>query len=171
VDTESLVLAAKQGDDEAFYMLIDENKALLYKIAFSYLKNDVDVLEAIQETTYKAYIKIQKLREPKYFKTWLIRILINHCLDEIKLRKRTVFSKVETISETDDYKKIGLEIAVENLQPKYRNVIILKYFHDLTIKDIAEILEKPESTIKTWLSKALLDLRKYFQKDGESSYV
>ena len=69
MNIESLVVAAKQGDDEAFYMLIDENKAQLYKIAYSYMKNEVDVLEAIQETTYKAYMKIRKLREPKYFST------------------------------------------------------------------------------------------------------
>lgn len=168
MDTENLIIAAKQGDEEAFLKLIHENKIKLYRIAFSYLKNELDSLEAIQEVTYRAYIKIKKLRNPKYFNTWLIRIMINYCIDEIRKKNKVIYKEIEIKSFDDSSSNLSIENAIEILEPKYKTVIILKYINDYTIQEIAKIMQRPEGTIKTWLNKSLKILRKYYDKDGDS---
>ncbi|UUZ92843.1 hypothetical protein LJK87_47525 [Paenibacillus sp. P25] len=89
---EERVRAAQRGDDEAFYALVSEDKERLYRIGYAYLKNETEVLEAIQEVTCRAYMKVRKLKEPKYFHTWLIRILIHYCIDEQKRKRKSAAS-------------------------------------------------------------------------------
>lgn len=165
--TENIVTAAKQGDEEAFLKLMYENKTKLYRIAFSYLKNELDSLEAIQEVTYRAYIKIRKLRNPKYFNTWLVRIMINYCIDELRKRNKMIYKEIEFKSFDVSTSNLSIENAIEILEPKYKTVIILKYINDYTIQEIARIMQRPEGTIKTWLNKSLKLLREYYDKDGE----
>ena len=78
---DALVTAAKNGDKEAFVQLIRMNKQSLYKAAWVYLRNEQDIADALQNTILSCYENIQGLREVKYFKTWLMRILINECKD------------------------------------------------------------------------------------------
>ncbi len=167
MDILQLCQMACSGNDEAFYKLICEHKAQLYKIAYSYFKNEPDALEAIQETTFRAYKGIRKLKEPKYFKTWLIRILINYCIDETKQNKKVLMpvENVDIISSIDG--DIELKLLVGQLDPKYRSIIILKYYEGFTLNDIAEILEKPVGTIKTWLNQALKKLRVVLAEEGK----
>ncbi|GGH22190.1 sigma-70 family RNA polymerase sigma factor [Paenibacillus segetis] len=178
MNNELLALAAKRGDDAAFYSLITEHEEKMYRIAYAYLKNEADALEAVQETTCRAYMQIRKLKEPNYFGSWLIRILMNYCVDELKKRTRregrqpVEAASVEqqlTNGETALLEKILLEAAVDQLDEKYQQVIQLKYYHDLTIIEIARTLNKPEGTIKTWLHKALGGLRQRLGKDGETN--
>jgi RNA polymerase sigma-70 factor (ECF subfamily) len=74
----------------------------MYKIAYSYFGNEQDALEAIQETTCRAYNNFHKLKQPQYFKTWLIRILINYCIDEKKRMKKSTLLIEDTIVQQDD---------------------------------------------------------------------
>ena len=76
---EKMVRKAKKGDSAVFIELIKRCEQSMYKTAWVYLKNDQDVADAIQETILTCFEKIHTLREPKYFKTWMIRILINNC--------------------------------------------------------------------------------------------
>lgn len=168
------VKAAIKGNDDAFYELMQEHKEKLYRIALSYLKNEHDALEAVQETTCRAYTKLHKLKEPDYFGTWLVRIMLNYCIDELKSRNRQTALFAETEMKTtaaDEFnakvERIGLEAAIRQMDPKYQAVIHLKYFEDLTITEIAKTMEKPEGTVKTWLHKALTGLRVTMEKDGE----
>lgn len=176
MNNEELALAAKRGDDEAFYALITLHKDKMYRIAYTYMKNEAEALEAVQEATCRAYVQLRKLREPSYFGSWLIRILMNNCADELKRRARrnggarsaaTAKELQTTIGESALLEKVLLESAVEQLDTNYQNVIKLKYYHDLTITEIARTLKKPEGTIKTWLHKALSGLRQRLEKDGE----
>ena len=89
---ENLVKKAKSGDSGAFAQLIRMNTQSMYKVAWAYLKNDEDVADAIQETIITCYENIDRLKEPKYFKTWLIRILINKCNDILRAGKREYLS-------------------------------------------------------------------------------
>jgi RNA polymerase sigma-70 factor (TIGR02954 family) len=172
---EERVQAAQGGDDEAFYSLVSETNERLYRIAFAYLKNEAEALEAIQEVTCRAYMKLRKVKEPRFFYTWLIRILIHYCIDEQK-RKRKVLpllhipesSMNETLSIDE---KILIELAIEKLEPKYQHIIILKYYQDMTLTEIALLLERPEGTIKTWLNKALKELRCYIGKKVGYDYA
>ena len=77
---ENLVKKAKAGDSGAFAQLIRMNTQSMYKVAWAYLKNDEDVADAIQETILKCYEKLSTLKKDSYFKTWMIRILINNWL-------------------------------------------------------------------------------------------
>ena len=74
-----LAYRAKKGDADAFVKLMEENKMAMYKVAKSYLRNEEDVADAMSETVLAAFEHIKELRRPEYFKTWLIRILINQC--------------------------------------------------------------------------------------------
>lgn len=170
MSTEEQVIAAQRGDHEAFHHLISSKKMKLYSIAFAYLKDEIDALEAIQEMTYRAFTKLKKLKEPRYFQTWLIRILINICIDEQKRNRKVMplFQVPEHLAadlELDD--RILLEVAVDLLPPKFRHIIILKYYEDMTLTEIASLLEKPEGTVKSWLNKALNELRVALRKEGE----
>ncbi|MFC0215623.1 sigma-70 family RNA polymerase sigma factor [Paenibacillus chartarius] len=171
---EEQVRAAQLGDDEAFHALISMDRERLYRIAYAYLRNEIEALEALQETTCRAYMKLRKLKEPRYFHTWLIRILINYCIDEQKRCRKTMpltHPAEQPVHETPALDaKLDMELAIERLPPKYRHVIILKYYQDMTLTDIAELLEKPEGTVKTWLHKALKQLKGDFGKE-EYEYV
>ena len=85
-----LIKRAQKHDTDAFIQLIDEYKTALYKVAKTYLKNEEDVADAIQDTILSAYEHIGELKTVSYFKTWLTRILINHCTDVVRRQKRTV---------------------------------------------------------------------------------
>lgn len=178
MDCEPLVRAARRGDDDAFYRLIQEHKAKLYKIAYAYFHNEADALEAIQEVTCRAYTRIGKLREPQFFNTWLTRIMINYCADERRKRNRWTARITDLDLEHADVpaedaqsaslSKMMVQTALARMEDKYQTIIQLKYFHDLTIAEIAKTMKRPEGTIKTWLHQALKGLRKHLEKEDES---
>ena len=97
-----LVEKAKNGDTEAFNSLIEENKIKMYKTAKAILKNEDDICDAIQETLISVYTNLNKLKENKFFSTWIIRILINKCYDIISKNKKV--GNVIDISEAQDVK-------------------------------------------------------------------
>lgn len=170
MNDEDLVNAAQSGDAEAFYKLILNCKDKLYNIAFCYLKTEQDTLESIQEVTYRAYVNINKLKEPKYFMTWITKILINYCIDEQKRKIKIVNIDDHKTSKANDYNdmdNLTLENAIDNLNPKYKEVIILKYIQDMTTNDISKVLGCPEGTIKTWLSRGLKQLKDLLNLGGD----
>lgn len=162
MNTLEKVKLAKAGDDNAFYELINERKGTLYKTAFLYVKNKEDALDIISDTVYKAYISINKLKEPEFFNTWLTRILINNALDFIKKsRKVTALDENHSAESSNQNNEeiLDLHKAVDKLNDKYKTIVILKYFQDMTLAEIAEVLKCPLGTVKTYLHKALEMLR------------
>lgn len=160
-----IIKKAKKGNDKAFAELMSLNKEKLYRIAFAFLKNEQNSLDAVGETVYKAYMNIDKLKVPEYFNTWLIRILINCCKNILKLNSKIVYideySKLDEtnnfISETE-FKiadNIDLYKAVDKLSEKFKSIIILKYLDDMTIAEISRVLDFPEGTVKVYLRRAL----------------
>jgi RNA polymerase sigma-70 factor, ECF subfamily len=165
MNIEEQVNFAIRGDEKAFEYLMDINKDGLYRTAFAYVKNEQDALDILQETVYKAYTSINKLMEPKYFKTWLTRILINNAISFINKSKKIEYltdvipnySNCNTGNLIDE--KLDILSSIEKLDDKHKTVIVLKYFQDLTITEISEVLDCPSGTIKTYLNKALTQLR------------
>lgn len=159
-------------DEESFFERISEEKRLLYGIAYSYVRSEADALEMLQEATCRAWIKRGSLKDPAKFRSWLTRILINCCLDELKRRKRAGEGwerSRETGGETMEMasgRKLDMERALDAVKPKYRQVLLLKYYRDFTIGEIAEVLGKPEGTVKTWLNKGLQQLRDKMKARG-----
>lgn len=164
MDTNLKIELAQKGDDSAFYELLSERKSQLYKTAFAYVKNKEEAMDIVSETVYKAYISIKKLKEPSLFNTWLTRILINTSLDSINKNKRAVSFEENVSSDTlmitvDNEEIIDIKVAVDRLQGKYKTIVILKYFQDMTLVEIAKTLQCPLGTVKTMLYKALGELR------------
>ncbi len=168
-----LVKKAIKGEEEAFLALIHSYEEALYRTAISYLKNEGDALEAIQEVTYRAYRSIKTVKEPAYFKTWLIRIMMNYCHDVIKKSNREVLEESILTMQgiTEDLTFLEVEEALLTLSDYERELLHLKYFEDVKIKDIAVMWNTPEGTIKTRLHKALRALRAGFEEKGDVKRV
>ena len=161
---EALVTAAKNGDKEAFVQLIRINKQSMYKAAWVYLRNEQDIADALQNTILSCYEKIQGLREVKYFKTWLIRILINKCNDILRKGKREC--SYDVISEQGDAgmstARYEFEELMNQLDEKYRTVLILYYAEGFKVREIAQLLEMEENTVKTRLSRGRKEVKKMY---------
>lgn len=151
-------------------------------IAFAYMRNEEDALEAIQETVCRVWAKRRTLREANYFTTWTIRILIRVCMDERKKRKREQKRSMDagrmqrTLEANDEDEdaaaRLDMAAQVQALPANYRMVVVLKYYRDMTITEIAELLVKPDGTIRTWLNKGLKLLRSDMTQPGEvEAYV
>ena len=149
--------------EQLFIGRVLDQKKILYSIAYSYLRSETEALEMVQEATYRAWMKRGSLKDEQRFAPWLTRILINCCKDELKRRKRLhVTARVQEgsgLQEMTSDRKLDMERALEAVKPKYRQVLVLKYYRDMTLTDIAEVLGKPEGTVKTWLNKGLKQLR------------
>ncbi|MDM5248832.1 sigma factor [Lysinibacillus sp. G4S2] len=81
MDEQSLIRRAMAGDERAFLQLLSQYEETMYRMAFAYLKNEHDAVEAVQEATYRSLKKIHTVKESAYFGTWLVRILLNICHD------------------------------------------------------------------------------------------
>ena len=164
MELEEKIIKAKKGDDNAFYELISERKEMLYKTAFTYVKNKEDALDILNETVYRAFISIKRLKEPEFFNTWLTRILINCALDTLRKDKKVlqldeqagIANLSSTLAQEDVF---DLNIAVDSLKEKYKTIVILKYFQDMTLAEISEVMQCPLGTVKTNLYKALKELK------------
>lgn len=160
-----LVKKAQKGDDEAFLRLFQQYEHDLYRTAFVYMKNKDDALDIVQEVAYKSFKKIETLRTPAYFKTWLIRMTINTALNTLKKEKRVVTLDPEHESfiegeEPDIPETFSLHQLIDELEENEKSVVILKYYYGYTFPEIAEILHIPLGTAKSILYRALKTLRK-----------
>lgn len=169
-DETNLIKKSIAGDKQCFSELIKKHKIYLYKTAYSYVKNEADALEILQECTYRAMINIGKLKKINYFKTWIIRIVINCSLDFIN-NGNTVCTlndevKLEVINSNISIdEKLDLYNAIDLLRDNYKTVIILKYFNDMTIENISGVMEIPQNTVKTYLRRAKDSLSKILKED------
>ena len=172
---EQEVKRAQQGDREAFIQLFRRLEPELYSLAKSIVGWDEDCADVLQETTLKAYKSITGLRKTAYFKTWLIRILINECNQVLRMRKRTIVmaelpEHTETGSNEQHFvnsRQHDLREAVENLDESLRLVVHLFYYQDLSIKQIASVLELSEGAVRARLHRARGVLAKQIDEIGK----
>ena len=131
----------------------------LYKTALLYLGSESPALDAVDEAVYKGLKSCWKLRQPEYFDTWLTRILINVCYDELRRRKR--FVPLEDLPEesAEEYDGLPLREALGKLPEQLREVVILRYFTGYTLEETARALGIPRGTAATRQRKALQLLR------------
>lgn len=167
----SIVKRAVAGDVEAFEQLLFLEEEILYYKALSYVGRKEDALDAIQETACNAFLAIGKLRQPEYFSTWLIRILIRECCKLLRKRneiipfeEQALLQKLEA-GQDEEVECFQLQEVLARLSPSYQTAIILFYYHDCSIQEIAEIMQKPEGTVKTYLRRG----RKKIKTDLEGS--
>lgn len=144
------------------------NQKYLYRIAISYAKKQDDALEIVQNTIYKALTFSDSLKDISLIKHWITRILINNCFDFFKKKNKVVL--VHEVFDQREYNdnvidKIILENAMNNLPSKLKMIVILRFFEDFKIKEISEILDMNENTVKTNLYKALKMLKINLKED------
>lgn len=165
-----LAKKAKHGNSDAFAELYKIHKIYLYKIAYSYVKDENKALDILQECAYKGLLNIHKLKEPKHFKTWITRVLINIAIDFVNKEKNILYLHDEAAStcEIDSVsieEKLDLYNAMDALKESYKTVIILKYFNDMNIKDISYTMDIPENTVKSHLKRAKESLNKILKEE------
>ncbi|MDE7318876.1 MAG: sigma-70 family RNA polymerase sigma factor [Lachnospiraceae bacterium] len=160
---ELLVKKAQQGDAEAFISLIEENKQSMYKVARGILKHDEDIADAISETVLDCYEKICTLKQRSYFKTWMIRILINNCKDMIRKRKDSI--SIDAVPESE-YQGAetrgslhGFRELVAPLKETDQSIFTLYYVYGLKIREIAACMEMKENTVTSRLKRGRETLR------------
>ena len=155
-----------QNVKETLVNYIKENEDKFYRIAFSYSKNEDAALDIVQESIVKSLNHINKLKNEEYVKTWFYRILINECLQYIKKNKRIITYESQEIENkiewNDDISINGIDMYkyIQKLNKKLRTVIILRYFEDMKIEEIAKITKTNINTVKSRLYKALEILKK-----------
>lgn len=135
----------------------------LYRISYGQLREEQDRMDAIQDALLNAWTNRHRLRNPEYFETWLIRILINRCHDHQRRLKR--FAPLDSVPETaadDPLTGSHPEVrdAVLGLSEKLRIVVILHYMEAYSVDEVAMILRIPRETVRSRLYRARGALRK-----------
>ena len=144
-------------------VLAVENK--LYRISCGMLKNPQDRMDAVQEAVTKAWANVHRLRREEYFETWLTRILINECHNIQNARKNIV--QMESLPEQGAYEgdNKSLRDALLALEMKLRLPVLLYYMEGYKLREIAQILDIPEGTVKTRLTRAKQKLKSLLEED------
>lgn len=143
---------------------IVENREAHYRLAYSYVRNKENALDIVQDAIVKALHSVDRLDELAYIKTWFYRIVINTSIDFIRKHQRVSVME-DSILEIhlpqleDEVTDIDLQNAIDQLPPKYKSLIILRFFEDLKIDEIAEVTGDNVNTVKTRLYAALKKLR------------
>ena len=163
-----LIRKARKHDKEAFCQLMEQQGQSLYKIAKAILKNDEDAADAMQETVLMCWEKIDTLKKDKYFQTWLTRILINNCNAICRQRARSAPEEnaPEAWTQEDGYANAEWEEFLNCLDEKFRTVIILYYVQGFKTKEIAEILQVNENTVRGRLASARKKLEAQYMRAG-----
>lgn len=166
---EQLVRAAIDGQQAAFEQLVEAEKSMLLAKAYSYVGNREDASDIVQETLLQAFKSIHQLKEPKYFSTWLFKILIRQCFAFLRQKKRTLVVETELIQQQlmEQEQSMNYEFvheALSLLRKDYQTVLILFYFYDFKVQETAYLLDKPINTIKIYLHRGRIQLKKQLEQ-------
>ena len=151
---EKLIKEAKAGNPDAFTRLMKSQMQNMYKTAGAILINDEDIADAVSETILACWENIKSLKEERFFKTWMTRILVNKCNDII--RKKQYYLDYDMPEEP--YNDTGFENAewkeaLSTISEKYRLVMVLYYIEGFNTGDISGILDIPEGTVRSKLAR------------------
>lgn len=182
-----LVQRAKQGDEESFAALVEQNQGRIYNLALRMTGNPDDALELSQEAFLNAWKGLGKFQGDSSFATWLYRLTSNVCIDFLRREKRRNALSM-TISLDDEEEARQAELPDERFSPhveterrerretlraglatlsaEHRRVLILRELEGLSYGEIAQVLGLEEGTVKSRIARARLALRNYLKKQG-----
>ena len=166
-----LVAKAAAGNREAFDSLVDLHYQAVYAHAFRILRNSDDASDATQTAFVKALRSISEFDVERPMRPWLYRICGNVCIDLARSRHRSnesidkhayMLESSDDLVDSAEQSEVREKIlgAILNLPEKYRRILILRHYEQMAVEEIAEVLEAPEGTIKSWLFRARAMLRK-----------
>ena len=165
-----LVKRSQHGDKEAFVLLMDLHRQLLYNTALLVLHQEDDALDAIQDTILACWENLPSLRKPQYFKTWAVKILLNKCRDIQRRQSRFAYGDnlPERGEEPDWDTHVDVGRAMEKLANRDQLILSLYYYDDFSVRQIAEALSLSEGAVRTQLSRSRDRFKKiYLQEKGE----
>ncbi len=187
MDEKDLVRRSKEGDEEAFGVLVNKYKTKVYHLAYS-LSHDAQAADDLaQEVFIKAYYALEKFREQSEFGTWIYRIAVNHCRDFLRKKNRMIQIPFENVAEKipaeenetlpeekeqeEAQRRKVIHTAIQALPDKYRIILSLRDIQDFSYSEIAKILNISPGTVDSRLHRARKMLRKklepFFSKKGE----
>lgn len=150
-------------DQPQFTQEVMACERMLYRIAYSILRNDADCLDAVQEAILRAWGKRGTVQK-SYFRAWLCRIVINECYSARRRIKR-LLPMAQIPDEGIEPEDVSLRDALERLPDKLRLPILLHYMEGFALADIAKMLDIPLGTVKYRLHKARLALKESLSEE------
>lgn len=142
-----------------FEKYLTENLNPAYRFAYSYTKNQQDAEDIVNESVVKAIRSIHQLKNIQYMKVWFYKIIANTALTYLKKKQKVVFLEdanwEDTTGIADDYSILNVSDMIAILPPPYKAIIVLRFFENMTLHEIAQVLQLNENTVKTRLYKAL----------------
>ena len=136
-----------------------------YRLAYSYVHNDDDAGDIVQNAAYKAIKNCNSLNQESYAATWIYRIVINEIFSFHRQKKTESLDFVAESQTEDSYEDIDLKRALSSLSDEDRMIVELKYFEDLKLEEIAAILDINPNTVKSRLYRSLKKLRLILEED------
>jgi RNA polymerase sigma-70 factor (ECF subfamily) len=172
---EALVIAAQEGEREAFESLVERYKEKAYRIAYDFTRDREEAKDLSQDAFLQAYSHLKSFDRRSSFYTWFYRILVNLCLDYRRRKVKVGWESLEERTEKGDgFAHPGpspveeamrgeisekIETALATLPPKQRAVFLLKNHEGLSISEIAGVMKSAEGTIKVHLHRAVIALK------------
>ena len=155
-----MVLISKEERIKKLTEYVVNHQEKLYRLTYSYVHHEQTSLDIIQDAIVKALDKIMTLKQEEYMTTWFYRILINECLKKVKKKEVQEFSIEEyELADKKEIEEIETYEIIQKLKPKLRTVIILRFFEQMKIEEIAKITNTNINTVKSRLYKALNELK------------
>lgn len=143
--------------------LLMENYDKYYRLALSYVHNEDDAGDIVQNGAYKAILKSGSLKNPDYASTWIYRIMLNEIFNFYRERQSVSLEEMEQernlLSVEDTYENFDLRKALDGLEKEDKAVVELRYFEDMKLEEISEILNENVNTVKSRLYRSLKKLR------------
>jgi RNA polymerase sigma-70 factor (ECF subfamily) len=162
--------AARMGDQDAFNRLVEHYQNAVYNLTYRMLGNAQEAQDAAQEAFLRAYANIHRYDAGRSFKTWLLSIASNHCIDRLRKRRLTWLStddealaphpalvSTEPTPEealVERERSAMIQDMLDQIPADYRTVVVLRYWYDMSYAEIAETLDATESAIKSRLFRA-----------------
>jgi len=175
MEVDEMVSKAKSGDKEALVKLIMLRQKEYYKLAYIYMKNKEDSLDALEDMIVILYENIRKLKKEEAFYSWSKTILVNCCKKLLKEKRKVVLiDKLDerlyepVVNKQED--QIVLEDKLSKLSPKHQEVIRMRYYLDLDYESISNLLKIPIGTVKSRISIGINKLRESLGGDKYEGY-
>lgn len=154
-------------DKDEFCKYIRQYENAMYSLAFSIVRNEADAAEVLSEAVYRAYKNLASLKNPKAFKTWILRIVHNTAIELIRKNSKTFLTEEVPQASVDESFETSLDLrkAVESLKQPYRTVVILFYYENFSVSEIAQITGSNPVAVKQQLSRARKMLKEFLKED------
>ena len=173
----ALVHRCQAGDKEAFRMLVGQYRSILFGTAYLMMRDRGLAEDAVQEALIQIWKNLASFRLKSSVKTWMVRIVVNEVKQQFRKKKLPMIpleSANEETSRLDEPKialihteeRLALRQALDRLQPEQKEAVVLHYFSELTVPEIAAVTNQREGTIKARLSRALDRLNEFLSLDG-----